>query len=841
LRTPVVTATDLVVSDRSAAAIANTGGNFHWLAIRSDTIQSTNNITTTSLSVAIDEHDGSTARVTAAAHGLVDGDRVTISGTTNFNGTYKVEVETNNIFYITKSGGPFADESGTARYATVTTSIRSTPYGFQEESANHGFNSNDTVAITNTTNYNGTYSINVTSATTFTIPMSSTFATETAGTVTLAKIIVRTVGSVEQIIQGEIVDIAGSAADNIRQFLGMGSLSETYPSYNIPPSYNTLDGMANYNGLTNDSVTSRLSKLTAMMADKAQDKTIQFLGAGYQSISNTTNGSNQDIVFNADSNPPQTLYVVLPGSGSNGTVSMTGTLSLAVDQVAYYTVDRNSSFTVASLASLSIASIADVAIDENTFIFATRLSGDDVWLWNGSRIPADTTVPAPEYQGQTIKLIGGGTITNVGGNSITFDADFYLEKAGLSYADNTISTTSSPINFPNDQDVAYVIPNLSTGGPTLTVLVDILSNVPANAVMIARREGTDIIVGSSSSRYITGEAKKLYAGISEQTLTFLGADDAADFSPDYSNLPDISLPYSFGASDSILTAVDQTTGNVNYLVGAASGKFYDEPFYILSAKTQSSYANQLVSDIVTSYDVYDVNWAAQSFQVSTAADLAKVQVKAHRNGNPDFSFRAKIYNDSAGSPGSLIITSTNSIVANTITTDFSGQVVTFDFPLANLTFTPATTYWIVIEPFNTVLANNSNKIGLNGQDPGPYSSGQPKTSTTSGVSWTGGYTSDLYFSVICEDPLAYNQSLAVSSGSSLTIPKNTRLAGNPQQNYTVGYGWLEVYLNGQFLMKDQANGWQEVGALNSSSSTIQIDQNLEADDILTFRINRGYN
>ena len=64
---------DIVVSDRNSAAIANTGGNFHWLALRSDTIQNVSNITSTSLSISISEHDGSTAKVTSAgAHGLVD-------------------------------------------------------------------------------------------------------------------------------------------------------------------------------------------------------------------------------------------------------------------------------------------------------------------------------------------------------------------------------------------------------------------------------------------------------------------------------------------------------------------------------------------------------------------------------------------------------------------------------------------------------------------------------------------------------------------------------------------------------------------------------------------------
>lgn len=676
-------ASDVLVSDRNNAAIYNSGGNFHWLALRSDTIENVSNIVTTSLSIDIDQHDGSTARVTSAApHGLVDGDRVTIDGTTNFDGTYKVEVETSTIFYINISGGPFADESGDAYYATITTAARSTPYGFQEESAAHGFNSDDSIIIAGTTNYNGNHKINVTGTTTFTIPVSASFATETAGTATLARLLVRVEGSVSDLIQGQIVDIVGSDAENIRQYLGMNSLAETAPNYNIPDAYNTLDGMQNYNATINENITIRVSKLTAMMADKAQDKTIKYLpSAGITSINNVTNGAAQELTFSPNGS---SLTLVTPGSDGQAFIALPGNapgISLLVNQAAYVEIDRNNPTNL----SIQVANLIDIPISENIFVIAVRLLTQDVYLWEGSIIQVGST-PGPGFSNalSMAKLIGGGelsvdgtagsyslvfdnssdtgladaelhtvsgtpnysmhlqqftapssfslaqlglelkktgapvadltleiytsntgpgsfetlntntdypgtllgtssvlavsslttsyvqnnftfgspialtsgqkywivtrlnniSVLDTGANSIqihknsgvygsnsmllteglnsnwinqagvddlqfwayeagisslelNFTDDMFLELKGLDYSDNTIPSSESPIAFPNDLDVAYVVPNLAIGGPNLSVTVDTLPNIPTNAVIIARRVDDKIIVGQS--------------------------------------------------------------------------------------------------------------------------------------------------------------------------------------------------------------------------------------------------------------------------------------------------------------------------------------------------------
>jgi hypothetical protein len=124
-----------------------------------------------------------------------------------------------------------------------------------------------------------------------------------------------------------------------------------------------------------------------------------------------------------------------------------------------------------------------------------------------------------------------GVVLEFGGTD-----DAYLEIKGLDYVDNTIPwATESPIVFSNDYDVAYVVPNLTAGGPNLTVNVDTLANVPLQATIIARRVGTDVIVGSSSTLLKLGQSSLLYAQTSNQTLSYIGAPDTADSTPSYSS------------------------------------------------------------------------------------------------------------------------------------------------------------------------------------------------------------------------------------------------------------------------------------------------------------------
>lgn len=570
---------DVVVSSRDDAAISNIGGNFHWLAIRSDTIQNVSNIVTTALTINITEHDGNTAKVVSTVpHNLVDKDQVTIANSVNFNGTYKVEVEDANTFYIANSNSLFPNESAVnAFYATVVTTSRSTSSGIQLESSTHGFKTNDTIIITNTVNYNNSYKVNVRDGTTFTIPVSGALVQESVGLATLARMIVRSEGSVIQVIQGQSAGISGSPAENIRQYIGMNSLSETVPMYDISPSYNTLDGMANYNGTNSDNLTSRVSKLTAMMADKAQDKTIKYLPIGISLINNTTAGAAQEITFSPAGSQ---LVLVTPGSSGQALVNLPSIapgISLLANQAAYVVIDRNT----ASTPSIIVSNIVNIPIEENIFVIALRLSTLDIYIWEGSIISTGS-IPSPGYlvnivrQNQALKLVNGGTWSwALSTSTLNWSAGAFIQIPGLANSVNEINAGSVVLAA---NQVAYVDINRTTPGGTLIVTVadnDTLS-LTVDRFILARRENNDVIVGLHSMRLIDGESKLLYAASSNQTLTYLGQPNAADSTPTYSNITNVLSPYPVIQGDNITLAVGQTIGNVNSILTTLDQPSYDE-------------------------------------------------------------------------------------------------------------------------------------------------------------------------------------------------------------------------------------------------------------------------
>lgn len=93
-----------------------------------------------------------TIKATCTAHGLDDGDQVVISGSTSYNGTYTITLIDANSFYFTdtyvgKDITAFEDYSG-----TVPGTVKATCTG-------HGLSTSDDIIISGTENYDGTYTI----------------------------------------------------------------------------------------------------------------------------------------------------------------------------------------------------------------------------------------------------------------------------------------------------------------------------------------------------------------------------------------------------------------------------------------------------------------------------------------------------------------------------------------------------------------------------------------------------------------------------------------------------------------------------------------------------------
>jgi hypothetical protein len=103
---------------------------------------------------------------------------------------------------------------------------------------------------------------------------------------------------------------------------------------------------------------------------------------------NTSSGANQQITFVPAGG---SLVFNKPGSPGNSTLTLPNTapgIQLAVNQVAYVSLNRNASETL----TLEITTITDPSlVDENKFIIATRFTDTVCYLWNGVPCKLGTT------------------------------------------------------------------------------------------------------------------------------------------------------------------------------------------------------------------------------------------------------------------------------------------------------------------------------------------------------------------------------------------------------------------------------------------------------------------
>lgn len=377
---------DISIVNRNDGLLTAAAGNLMWFAQRSDTVMNLSSISTVTLSGSVAVADGQGVIVNVAAHGLVDGDRITVTAPVAQAGTYSIDVIDSGSFTFKSANtttGAF-----TGFYGLGTTQAYSLD-GFLRESANHGLDSGDTVFIQATANFDGDYTVNVRSATSFQFPIGAAFATETTtGSSTLARLDVRSEEGITKIVQGETIQVGSGTISNMRAFIGMTGLDETYPVYTLPGSYGAFNNGANYNSSLTDNLTARVAKNTAMLMDKAQDKTIKCATTAVEAIIITdADPSLQNVSF---APPASTLVLIQPGGVGNTTVNLPdigSPLPLAVNESAYIVIDRNAASTV----GYTISATSAVPVNENVFVIASRLSGPEIYLWNGQR--ALDTVP----------------------------------------------------------------------------------------------------------------------------------------------------------------------------------------------------------------------------------------------------------------------------------------------------------------------------------------------------------------------------------------------------------------------------------------------------------------
>jgi len=436
---------DVQITDRDDFTAYNAGGNLYWLASRSDTIQKVGGIVVEDrTSTTIDSADGKSAKITfAAAHNLVEGDRVVVSNGTAFDGTYIVEiVSSTEVTIQTTATG--STSSATVGWAVVTSAARpaNNSSSFIVESANHGFATGQKVVIAGVTptvpDINGSYLVNVRNLTQFQIPYGGGALSPTlsAATVTCAKVILKTELGAVEVVQGETIDINEPDTKNLLSFIGMGSLAETNPVYVVPEATNNmLDGYSNYNSVSTDSLTTRVSRLTAMMADRVQDRGLRILGR--MTFRNEGSGSDQIVTLSGD-----TLVVMKPGSASQS-ITAAGTYTLVANTAVVVDIDRNGS---AAVVPSVVGFDANFLLQENRIVLFYRMSGTEIYSWDGSKILNSTSWTSNEYETSQNRNV---TVFEAVGTRYDGTDLYFLDSVGYVYIKIPGSTNDNRIDVSN--------------------------------------------------------------------------------------------------------------------------------------------------------------------------------------------------------------------------------------------------------------------------------------------------------------------------------------------------------------------------------------------------------
>lgn len=126
------------------------------------------------------------------------------------------------------------------------------------------------------------------------------------------------------------------------------------------------------------------------------------------------------------------------------------------------------------------------------------------------------SITAYTHEDRNLKMIGGGTFYwDSISETLSWSANAYVQRPGFVDDRNQISTGNVVIGA---NEVAYVEINRTTDSPTVltvsTATIDALT-LNSNTLIIARRDGSDVIVGTHSFRLRSGERLELDGALQE--------------------------------------------------------------------------------------------------------------------------------------------------------------------------------------------------------------------------------------------------------------------------------------------------------------------------------------
>lgn len=542
-----------------------------------------------------------------------------------------------------------------------------------------------------------------------------------------------------------------------------------------------------------------------------------------------------------------------------------GSATLNQGQVAYIQLVRNEDFQPTNIftftnGSTSVtASIAVSGISVGDWI---KLESDDISKWakvvavSSTSITLSSPYAGTSSTGKAVRAQGTYTVNVANPEAVPVNADVYwLAKRSDNYI--VTATIESPANSGATRtgDLATITttaPHGLVAGQTVSIsgvsissfdsVVEIF-DVPTSTTFRYYNPGPDVPAGIAGGGTVSGRAKIYLRAIGElvqgeerqlddnavlNVLTFVGSESETDTTPPYTILPNSLSPYTFSTNNNLTQAISSITGNVNSIFTTLDQPSYDETIEIVAPPAPTAFVTQSSGGADESIQS-GAEGIGQSFTATSDSFLTRVDVSLRAVGAPDATIHCDVYTDNAGQPGTLLGSSISNVSSSSLTASYA----TYQFNLPPIHLTSSFVYWIVLRVSGVVTLSSTDYIQAQVSTLNPYTGGN--ASKYNGTSWVASPSNDLVFTAY-NIVLGPNQWPPIPANSLITIPKNSRLIGSPQQSYIVGKGTLELYLNGQFLRLNAVNSWQEVGTPLSNSSVVRILQDLEPGDELTFRL-----
>lgn len=547
------------------------------------------------------------------------------------------------------------------------------------------------------------------------------------------------------------------------------------------------------------------------------------------------------------------FYRIAPSSVTlnNGQV---GYISLVRDNDFHTT--NTFTFTNSSTTVTATAPVTGLAVGDWIKYFSHTIAEyAQVTAISGTTITLATPYAGPSATGKALKAVGTYTVTVNNAENVPSDANvFWLMRRD----DNAVAaaTIETPANSgaTRNNDIATITTTSAHGfvvGQTVSIsgvsdasfngVAEILS-VPSATTFTYLNPGPNVAAGLQGNGTVNtrakvylralgeidqGEERQIDDNSTQNILKFIGAEHEADVTPPYTFLPNTLSPYSFTTNSNLTQAISSITGNVNAIYDTLDQPSYDEMIEVTNTTTPHVQANQNTGGGSGAIIDASNERVGQSFVAITTNYIDNVVVHMRKVGSPVGDIICEIREDNAGQPGLLIQTSNNSIAAASLT----GTYTNYTFNFSPTYVINSQIYWLVIRLTGTITVSGTDYIDIENNNTNPYASGTE--AFYNGTTWSNVTGSDLRFTV---------NALTVAAGfippvlanSILRLPVQSRISGSPQQEYTVGKGALEIYLNGQYLVLTK--DWDEVGTSGNNSYLAKINQALVAGDRLTFRI-----